>query len=169
MTTKEQERKALAQIKKIIADLGEDSYIAIAMEGMIEDAEENIENDFGCSWKNRAEVAEQRLSDLQTTYNKQITELTAKNGKLAYDLDFARIDSKEKIDNLTTLVKTRDSWVEQKNARIDELNKQLEDAAQKLCDQIDVIADKDRILAARDFEIMQLKAKLYDMMVKEVG
>ena len=40
MTTKEQERKALEQIKKILAGLGEHSYIATAMDGMIEDAEQ---------------------------------------------------------------------------------------------------------------------------------
>ena len=45
MTTKEQERKALEQIKKIVAGLGEDSYIGIAFAGCFEDAENNIEYD----------------------------------------------------------------------------------------------------------------------------
>lgn len=35
MTTKEQERKALAQIKKIVESLGEGSYIATAFEGVL--------------------------------------------------------------------------------------------------------------------------------------
>jgi len=60
MTTKEQERKALEQIRKIVAGLGEDSYIGIAFEGCFEVAEENIENDFACSMKQRAEAAEKR-------------------------------------------------------------------------------------------------------------
>lgn len=55
MVTKEQERKALNQIKKIVDSLGEDSYIAMAFEGCFEDAETNIENDWACSWKQRAE------------------------------------------------------------------------------------------------------------------
>lgn len=55
MVTKEQERKALSQIKKIVDSLGEDSYIAMAFEGCFEDAEMNIENDWACSWKQRAE------------------------------------------------------------------------------------------------------------------
>lgn len=59
MTTKEQERKALAQIKKIVEGLGTDSYIGMAFEGCFEIAEENIENDFGCSMKQRAEKAEE--------------------------------------------------------------------------------------------------------------
>lgn len=55
--TKEQERKALAQIKKIVESLGKDSYIGTAFEGCFEIAEENIENDFACSMKQRAEKA----------------------------------------------------------------------------------------------------------------
>lgn len=46
MVTKEQERKALEQIKKIVDSLGADSYIATAFDGCFEDARENIENDF---------------------------------------------------------------------------------------------------------------------------
>lgn len=60
MTTKDQERKVLAQIKKIVEDLGEGSYIGMAFEGCFEIAEENIENDFACSMKQRAEAAEKK-------------------------------------------------------------------------------------------------------------
>ena len=56
MTTKEQERKALEKIKKIVVDLGPDSYVAIAFSGCFEDAEKNINNDFACSMQNRYEV-----------------------------------------------------------------------------------------------------------------
>lgn len=62
MTTKEQERKALAQIKKIIDGLGENSYVGTAFEGCFEVAEENIENDFACSMKQRVESAEKARS-----------------------------------------------------------------------------------------------------------
>ena len=55
MVTKEQERKALNKIKNIVEELGEDSYVAMAFEGCFEDAETNIENDWACSWKQRAE------------------------------------------------------------------------------------------------------------------
>lgn len=65
MTTKEQERKALAQIKKIVDGLGENSYIGTAFEGCFEIAEENIENDFGCSMKQRAEAAENMATELE--------------------------------------------------------------------------------------------------------
>ena len=57
MTTKEQERKALEQIRKIVAGLGENSYVATAFEGCFEIAEENIDNDFACSMKQQYESA----------------------------------------------------------------------------------------------------------------
>lgn len=54
--TKEQEREALAKIKAIVEALGQDSYIATAFDGCFEIAEENIENDFACSMKQRVEA-----------------------------------------------------------------------------------------------------------------
>lgn len=63
MTTKEQERKALAQIKKIVESLGEDSYIGIALEGCLEDAETNIENDWALSMKDRWISANRKLDE----------------------------------------------------------------------------------------------------------
>ena len=61
MTTKEQERKALAQIRKKVEGLGTDSYIAKAFEGCFEIAEENIKNDYACSMKQRAAGAEKKV------------------------------------------------------------------------------------------------------------
>lgn len=65
MTTKEQERKALAQIRKIVDSLGKDSYIATAFEGCFEIAAENIENDFACSMAQRVEAAESEIVTLR--------------------------------------------------------------------------------------------------------
>lgn len=52
---KETERAFLNEIKEILEGLGENSYCAMAFEGCVEDAEENIENDFGNSMKARWE------------------------------------------------------------------------------------------------------------------
>lgn len=65
MTTKEQERKVLAQIKKLVESLGEDSYVGTAFEGCFEIAETNIENDWACSMKQRAESAEKKVTTLE--------------------------------------------------------------------------------------------------------
>ena len=73
--TKEQERKALEKIKKIVSDLGPDSYLSTAFKGCFEDAEYNIENDFACSpydrWiseKRRADSLEEQVKTLKLDY-----------------------------------------------------------------------------------------------------
>ncbi len=65
MTTKEQERQAIQKVKKIVEGMGENSYLATAMEGVLETAEENIEYDAAFSLKGRAEVAEKEASELK--------------------------------------------------------------------------------------------------------
>lgn len=64
MTTKEQERKALEQIKNILSTLDSDGWVATAFEGCIRDAEENIENDFAVSMNGRWQDAEQKIEHL---------------------------------------------------------------------------------------------------------
>ena len=63
--SKEEERKALDKIKKIVDELGENSYIGAAFDGCFEIAEDNIGNDFCCSMKQRTEAAEKRESESQ--------------------------------------------------------------------------------------------------------
>ena len=67
MTTKEQERKALEKIRKIVEELGENSYVGTAFEGCFEIAKENIENDFACSMKQRAEKAQADAEEFKRT------------------------------------------------------------------------------------------------------
>lgn len=64
---KEQERKALAQIRKIIDELGKDSHIAAAFDGCFAIAEDNIEKDRVYSMKQRAEAAEKKAADAFST------------------------------------------------------------------------------------------------------
>lgn len=59
--TKAQEREALEKIKDIVATLGPRSYIGTALDGCLEDAEVNIENDFGDSMRARWQDAEKRV------------------------------------------------------------------------------------------------------------
>lgn len=83
--TKEQERKALEKIRKIVADLGENSYIGTAFEGCFEIAEENIENDFACSMKQRWEAAREQAEGLKIEVDNRkavIYELTSENNTL---------------------------------------------------------------------------------------
>lgn len=57
MTTKAQEREALQKIQKIIAGLGENSYIGTAFDGCFNIAEQNIEYDAAFSMKGELEIA----------------------------------------------------------------------------------------------------------------
>lgn len=84
MTTKEQERKALAQIRKIVDGLGENSYIGTAFEGCFEIAEQNIENDWACSMKDRAESAEKKAAGLNDLVNDLGEKLQHAQGTIQY-------------------------------------------------------------------------------------
>ena len=74
--TKEQELEALAWIREVVTELGPQSYVAKAFDGCFEDAEENIANDFACSWKDRAESAEEKLADAIVAQKEAETEAT---------------------------------------------------------------------------------------------
>lgn len=101
MTTKEQERKALEQIRKIVEGLGEDSYIGTAFEGCFEVAEQNIDNDWACSMKGRAESAEKamlkqhdKIADLKA----QIKGLQEENSKIKSELELAKTTIKQEAE-----------------------------------------------------------------------
>ena len=66
--TKAQEREALEKIKAMIEELGPQSYLKTAFEGVFEDAEENIEFDAAFSMKQRYESAEEKLREMVDDY-----------------------------------------------------------------------------------------------------
>ena len=76
MTTKDQEREALQQIKALVAELGPNSYIATAFKGVFDIAEENIENDFS---GNPVEQAQ--------SLGEQLAQRTVQVGQLAEERD----------------------------------------------------------------------------------
>ena len=63
MTTKGQEIKALDQIRKIIEYLGDNSYVATALDGCLEDAKNNIIDNAAYSMKSRYEYSEKQLKE----------------------------------------------------------------------------------------------------------
>lgn len=63
IATKDQERKAIEEIRKIVDNLGENSYVGAAMEGVLELAENNIENDFTESMKDRIKEVEKETKE----------------------------------------------------------------------------------------------------------
>jgi regulator of replication initiation timing len=97
--TKDQERKALEKIKKIVEELGGDSYIGMAFEGCFEIAERNIEDDFGCSMKQRAEKAQKDAEYFQQAANNfsaEVEKLQKENEKLRTELGEAKAKAMDK-------------------------------------------------------------------------
>lgn len=89
MTTKEQERKAVEKIRKIVEGLGENSYVGFAMEGVLELAEDNIREDAAYSMKKSAEIAwekatkeEKENKDLKKTVEKREATISELNTEL---------------------------------------------------------------------------------------
>lgn len=138
MTTKDQERKALEKIRKIVEELGENSYVGTAFEGCFEIAEDNIGNDFACSMKQRAESAESKADKFrkENEYLKQ----TVKN--LEIQISDAR--------------KIADRQSEEKN----ESCKTNVELWNKFRAEEEKVKEKEQ-------EIVRLKAKLYDLICEE--
>lgn len=65
MATKRNERETLETIRQLVADLGEQSYLATAFQGCFEIAEENIENDFADSLRGRLDGALSKIDKLE--------------------------------------------------------------------------------------------------------
>lgn len=144
MTTKEMERKALEQIRKIVEGLGEDSYLATAFEGCFDIAEENIENDFACSMKQRLETSEKENAGLIKSiaeYQNKVKSLEMKAKNLE---DATLAYSKDAEKHVETINGLKASSIKYWN--------DLQAAEAKLDEKED--------------EIIRLKAKLYDLMVK---
>jgi len=63
IATKEQERKALEKIRKMVADLGENSYLASAFTGAFELAEQNIEDDAAYTMTEKVKCMEREAEE----------------------------------------------------------------------------------------------------------
>lgn len=67
--TKEQERETLERIRAMIAELGPQSYLKTAFEGVYEVAEMNIDEDAAYSFPGRVNILEEQLREMGSKYN----------------------------------------------------------------------------------------------------
>ena len=148
MATKDQERKALAQIRKIVEGLGEGSYLSFAFEGCWEKAEENIENDFACSMKQEVTALEERIEKQA----KDIELLTHQKEFLSGKLETAEKDAKQYFQDALS--------------RTQAIHQMEEDYA-KMQKENDALTDEVKCLK-EDYadQIIRLKARLFDLMDK---
>ena len=112
--TKQQERDALAAIRKMVEELGPQSYLATAFEGCFEDAEQNIEDDAAYSMKARLEIQAQRAIERGHEVDRLKADLTAAQSKietLQSQFDFASQHIKKLERQQLSEELRRDLWV----------------------------------------------------------
>ena len=142
MTSKEQERAVLVKIKKIVADLGQDSYLGSAFDGAFELAENNIEDDAAYS----AQYYIDRCNALDGGCTKEERD-ALKSESAAWRQRYEQLHAMEGY----------------KQGKLDEFeayNQSLIEELQQVESMRDAAIDG---MKQRDGEIMALKAKLYDL------
>lgn len=141
--TKDDERKALEQIKEIISGLGSDSYIGAAIDNtVLELAEDNISNDFLISTTSRIESAAREADTLRKELGEAKTKL--ETSETAYNIELNRLNESEvKNDNLRKEVAKWESLATENNNKSNLQAREIE---------------------SLKAEILTLKAKLYDYM-----
>ena len=151
MTTKNDERNALAEIRRIVDSLGPDSYIGMAFDGCWEIASDNIENDFACSMKERWESAREDAAH----YHHACVDLTARVDDLNRALDCAEEENASLRREIGSASEERESLHEENSVLRRSLD-ETEFSSREKDAEIDALRD----------EIVHLKAKLYDYMVE---
>lgn len=145
IATKQDERKALADIIEIVEGLGEGSYIGTAFEGCFDIARENIENDFACSMRQRVEYEQEQVKEAKETIKYRDAELADRE----------------------TEVRSLNKTLEQQTARVKELEERLEKTEKcgfQLINERSALSIK---CESQADEILHLKAKLFDLLYKD--
>lgn len=154
--TKDQEREALEKIKAILDTLGLDSYVGTAFEGCLEIAEENIENDFAFSMKQRVEAAVVENSRLK----ERVKELEDKLAESEKDYEAAHAAAHLVADE-------KDAEIQRLKTKVQELSEKLASAEEALEDANEEAGSAEARSGEAQAEIVRLKAKLYDYMTAE--
>lgn len=144
--TNAQEREALAKIREILECFDpEDTYIGKAFEGCVEQAEENLRNDWMLSWKHRFEAKANSVEGILNANTELKRTLNQKDDAIA------RLeDAKDQLSGeINRLIRTLDH----KNAACTDLEGRLAEAKETADDLRQTI--------------LELKAKLYDMITRE--
>lgn len=159
--TKAEEREALTKIREILKGFDpEDTYIGKAFEGCIEQAEENIRSDWMLSWKGRyldEQLKNCRLSDKVEALTKTLNQ---KDDTIAR-LEDAKNQLSEEIDGLTLAKRDLEARIAQMEADYKALQINHEELKQARAHTV-----AQELVDLRQ-TVIELKAKLYDMMTGE--
>lgn len=108
ITTKEQERQALQKIRKIVNDLGENSYVGTAFEGCFEIAEENIDKDAAFSMKGQKDILAEKCRELRVQLDAARADLDAVRAdyeESKAELELERNELRKRYDSLAWQLK----------------------------------------------------------------
>ena len=146
--TNAQEREALAKIREILEDFSpEDTYVGKAFEGCVELAKENIDNEWMFSENRDRDAA--RLDEILT----KTTEKLRKSEE-------ARVDLTKELNQKDDTIARLEDANRQFSKEIDQKDAECMDLRGKVSEAEALIGDLKQI-------IIELKAKLYDMMARE--
>lgn len=143
IATKEQERKALTQIRKIVEGLGPQSYIATAMTGVFDLAEQNIEYDAALEFPEQIDSLQKQLSEAQQIAKKASADYEAAHQE-RNRLQAAHGEACEAIT---------------------ERDRKIADLTDHLKEEHDLRAGAEVMVQRRNEKIVKLKARLYDLLV----
>lgn len=152
--TKQQERDTLEKIRKIVEQLGPDSYLATTFEGCFDLAAENIDNDWACSMADRARRAEKRAAELEDKLTESVKDYEAAHA--------AAHEVAAQKDREIAQLKDRISEKSQAEAACASCQNSL---LKKAAEAERIAGEAERRAEAAEAEVIQLKAKLYDFMV----
>lgn len=158
--TKAEEYDALIQIRGILKDFDpEDTYIGKAFEGCVEQAKENLDNDWMFSFRSRYENRDRDATKLDEIITKT-TEKLRESEEARVDLTKELNRKDDTIARYVDVVQGKDREISRLNGVINNKGAAYTDLEGKLEEQISDLRQT----------ILELKAKLYDMMVsrKEV-
>lgn len=149
--TKQQERDALEKIRKIVEQLGPDSYLATAFEGCFDLAAENIDNDWACSMADRARRAEKRAAELEDKLAESVK-----------DYEAAHAAAHE-------IAAQKDAEIAGLKAQLAQMQETARWNGQRCDEEATAAGEAQRRAEAAEAEVIQLKAKLYDLLVAGKG
>ena len=158
--TKQQERDTLEAIKKMVEELGPQSYLATAFAGCFEIAEQNIEYDFGDSMKGRLESAEKKLDKAE----KKIKTMELDNRDLRNAIEKVKADLAKTEQSLKDLTLSPDDLEDVRQLladRVDTAEHTAEQAASEIVQYADDPSSKEFRQAVADHRNFSGTAKYY--------
>jgi uncharacterized protein YeeX (DUF496 family) len=151
IATKQEEKNALLKIQKIVENLGENSYLGMAFEGIWKIAENNIENDFGVSASDYIKKCELLEHENRSLENKILYLQEAHKNEIN--------KQNFNLNNFSKLCDYKDEIMKIKESELQEYNEKISKYESTITNLSNGIRDLEK-------ENLILKGKIYDIQNK---